>query len=189
MGDQAGEGLVRQRYPELLAWLSARESEFDRWAAGQGPPGRWDFGAESLDDLEEVVRERFPREEDLLGAKDDAFVQGATWYVGEAVRRSFEACGTHDPLVWMYDPAPPAGHPRSGFFDPATRVVTDTPFVGAPDSVDGEWVYPLGVLNELYSTVDEWGEPVEPRLRGALHDPYDDEDDEDDEGDEGDEEV
>ncbi|MFE5241044.1 MULTISPECIES: hypothetical protein [unclassified Streptomyces] len=189
MGDQAGGGAVRQLHPELVEWLSGREAAFESWATALGPLERWDFSAESLDDLEEVVRRRFPSLDDVGAAKDGEFVQGATWYVGEAIRRSFAACGTHDPLVWMYDPEPFAGQAPSAFFAPRTHAVSNTPFVGARDSVDGEWVYPLGVINELYSTEDEWGEPVEHRLRGALHDPYDDDDEFEDEddgaGDEG----
>ncbi|MEU5657285.1 hypothetical protein ABZ802_16915 [Streptomyces sp. NPDC047737] len=182
MGDQADENTVRQRHPELLAWLSAREAAFEGWAGELGPLEHWDFGTDSLDDLEEVVRERYAGLEEVRAAKDSDFVQGATWYVGEVVRRSFAACGTHAPLVWMYDPEPPAGHAPSAFFAPGTGVVTNTPFLGTRDAVDGEWLYPLGVINELYSTENEWGDPVEPRLRGAVHDPYDDDDDDDDEG-------
>ncbi|UYQ62859.1 hypothetical protein [Streptomyces peucetius] len=179
MGDRMDEGLDRQRHPELLVWLEEREAAFERWAAALGPDRPWDFSAASLDALEDVVRERFAGVEEVMAAKTSDFVQGATWYVGEAVRRSYAACGTHDPLVWMYDPTPPTGHAPSTFFAAATPFVIDTPFVGAPGSGDGEWLYPLGALNELYSTVDEWDEPVEPRLRGALHDPDEDEDDED----------
>ncbi|MBT2368247.1 hypothetical protein J7E88_23715 [Streptomyces sp. ISL-10] len=186
MGDQIDEGLDRQSCPELLAWLAEREAAFEPWATALGRPlERWDFSARSLDALEDLVRERFADAEEVMAAKSGAFVQGATWYIGEAIRRSFAECGTHDPLVWMYDPAPLTGRAPSSFFDPATRVVTDTPFVGLPGSVDGEWLYPMGALYELYSTVNEWDEPIEPHLRGVLHDPYDDEDEEDDEDENG----
>ena len=177
MADATDEDLDRQRHPELLSWLAAREAAFGPWATALGPLDRWDFSARSLDALEDLVRERFAGVEDVMAAKDGEFVQGATWYIGEAVRRSYAECGTHAPLVWMYDPTPPTGRAPSAFFDPASRVVTDTPFVGEPGSAEGEWLYPLGTLNELYSTVNEWDEPVEPRLRGALHDPDEDEDD------------
>ncbi|GAA0698991.1 hypothetical protein GCM10010193_62300 [Kitasatospora atroaurantiaca] len=159
--------------PELLAWLDERSAGFARWAEETGTPQRWDFSPESLDALEDLVREVFADEEEVLAAKGSPFVHGATWYIGEVIRRSGER------VAWGYDPTPPTRHKPSAFFDPGTRTVIDTPFVGQPGSVDGEWLYPMGALNELYCTMDEWDDPIEWHLRHVLGN--DDEDDEDEE--------
>ena len=161
-----------EAHPELLAWLREMSAGFAQWAGETGTPERWDFSPESLDALEDVVRARFADEEDVLAAKGSAFVHGATWYIGEVMRRE------RPEMTWGYDPTPPTRHAPSAFFDPATRMVVDTPFLGLPGSVDGEWLYPMGALNELYATVDEFDEPVEWHLRHVLG--GDDDEDEDD---------
>ncbi|MFH8633542.1 hypothetical protein ACH4CC_27330 [Streptomyces lydicus] len=85
-------------HPELVAWLDRRGAAFPGWAAEAGAPERWDFGLDSLELLEEIVRERFADGEEILAEKRSEFVQGAVWYIGEVVRRNARA------VEWQYQP-------------------------------------------------------------------------------------
>ncbi len=60
-------------HPELVAWLDRRGAAFPGWAAEVGSPERGDFGLDSLELLEEIVRERFADGEEILAEKRSEF--------------------------------------------------------------------------------------------------------------------
>ncbi|MGW2742289.1 hypothetical protein [Streptomyces sp. NPDC001450] len=166
-----------QRHPELLVWLAERQAAFEHWARTDGGAQRWDFGPDSLELLEELVRGRFATLEDVYDARRGEFVQGAVWYLGETVRR---ARG----LVWKYEPMildETAPAPR--LFAPVYQNGTiDTPCVSPADADETAGQYPLNMLCRLLMEHDEIDAPLDYHLAEALEDP--DEDDEDGEDDE-----
>jgi hypothetical protein len=85
--------------PWLAQWLVAREQAFPAWSAATGRAGDLDFSPRSLETLEQVVRSRVPTQDALRELKDDDFVQGAVWYLGEIARR-------HRDAHWRYSPDP-----------------------------------------------------------------------------------
>jgi hypothetical protein len=77
----------------LIGWLAERAAAFDDWAARYGEGyGPWDFSPESLDRIGELALARFTSEEEFYypAQKDLDFVAGASWYVGEVIRRASE---------------------------------------------------------------------------------------------------
>ncbi|MGA8114842.1 MAG: hypothetical protein WCA46_14345 [Actinocatenispora sp.] len=80
----------------LGAWLTQREVAFPAWAATYGADVTWDFSPNSLPGLEEVLRRVAPSEEALHDPAHREFRDGASWYLGEVMRRGM---GGH----WMYD--------------------------------------------------------------------------------------
>ncbi|MER6051293.1 hypothetical protein ABT168_28235 [Streptomyces sp. NPDC001793] len=148
----------------LDTWLAARRDAFPAWAeAAGGTPADWDFSPASLDRLEALVRARFTTYEEMVAAKDEPFLAGAAWYLGEVQVRT---CGA----VWRCRPQPPT--------DPDNPY--DVPMVEAPrtepdededrdedrdDEDDEEYVHlcdPPGTLRALLLNG-----PAE-RLRDAL---------------------
>ncbi len=85
-------------HPALTSWLAAREEAVAAWAedAFEGA-WRWNFHPDTLDWLEVAVRRRFATVEEFDAARDEPFVQGACWYMGEVIRRNKGA-------VWQYVP-------------------------------------------------------------------------------------
>ncbi|MFI0223305.1 hypothetical protein [Streptomyces lydicus] len=132
-------------HPELVAWLDRRVAAFPGWAAEVGAPERWDFGPDSLELLEEIVRGRFADGEEILAEKRSEFVQGAVWYIGEVVRRNARA------MEWQYQPRGRFGELAGAMFSAAREGVLETPLVGQPGLREGGTLYPLGALNVLYS--------------------------------------
>jgi hypothetical protein len=72
----------------LASWLAARHNGFAEWTAQFAAEAEWNFSIDSLDTLETLVRQRASGPEELLEDKDNAdFLEGAAWYLGEALRR------------------------------------------------------------------------------------------------------
>lgn len=73
----------------LAAWLAERERDFPRWLADHaGGDTRYDFSVESLDHLQELLRERFAGKRAELKRPENAdLAGGAAWYLGEVIRR------------------------------------------------------------------------------------------------------
>jgi hypothetical protein len=128
--------------PALTAWLAGREKALAAWAedAFEGA-WRWNFHPDTLDWLEVAVRRRFATMEAFDAARDEPFVQGACWYMGEVIRRSKGA-------VWQYIPYTPEAEPGA----PGSRenAWTEVPFVAQPDKRVGGTALPLGCLRELF---------------------------------------
>lgn len=80
---------------ELDAWLARREQEFPAWRARYGAGEDWDFTADSLDALTEAVFRETPTTAKFQEHND--FVEGASWYWGEVLRRSAPAEWQHTP--------------------------------------------------------------------------------------------
>ncbi|MFI0220876.1 hypothetical protein [Streptomyces lydicus] len=147
--------------PVLTAWLAEREEALYPWAedAFEGA-WRWNFHPDTLDWLEVVVRRRFATVEEFDAARDEPFVQGACWYLGEVIRRNKGA-------VWQYVPFDPDAEPGA----PGSResVWTEVPFVDQPDKRVGGAAIPLGCLRELLLDVEGAdGEQGDDRLRDVL---------------------
>ncbi|MFG2895857.1 hypothetical protein ACGFZH_02185 [Streptomyces zaomyceticus] len=90
--------------PRLTTWLGEQEGGFDDWNRRNG--GGWDFGEDSLDRLEALVREHVASADALFAREHTPWIQLACWYVGEVHNRTR---GTR----WRMDPDPAAGHPWS----------------------------------------------------------------------------
>lgn len=71
----------------LQTWLAERQLAFPGWVATYGQGASWDFSPESLDALGALVLRLTPTVEDLDDEGNAAFVEGAIWYLGEALRR------------------------------------------------------------------------------------------------------
>ncbi|WP_329113787.1 hypothetical protein [Streptomyces sp. NBC_01465] len=130
--------------PALTAWLAERPDS--SWGRSE-----WGFFPETLDRLEAAVRERFATVEEFDAARDDPFVQGACWYLGEVIRRNKGA-------VWQYIPFDPEAEPGT----PGSResLWTEVPYVDQPYKRVGGSAIPLGCLRELFLQED--------RLRDVL---------------------
>ncbi|MFF4210779.1 hypothetical protein ACFYZE_15760 [Streptomyces sp. NPDC001796] len=182
MTTSADHGTDPTRHPELLAWLHGRRQAFDQWAQQTGAE-RLDFRPDSLNELEDLLRERFQSDAELRARRLDPFVQGAVWYLGEVICRA-------KGMVWKFerdvDHADTAAMPP--LFGPDTPPgVLDTPCVSFPEDGPERGLYPLNILCRTLIAKDELGEPVDEHLVDALADDYlDDEFDEFDEFDEGD---
>lgn len=68
-------------------WLEERGVGFAAWVARYAPDGTWDFSPESLDALEALVRRTAPSEEAFQDPARRDFAEGASWYLGEVMRR------------------------------------------------------------------------------------------------------
>ncbi|WP_327354917.1 hypothetical protein [Streptomyces sp. NBC_01304] len=152
-------------HPDLLRWLDERARAFPAWAEEAGAPKQWDFGPDTLDLLEDVVRGRFADDESVDAAKGSPFVQGAVWYIGETVRRH------RDGVVWQYQPGTPYTKAEDAvLFGPGEFGVFNTPLLGQPGLREGNRAYPLGILNTLYWEFDDIDEPLDDHIRDLLDD-------------------
>ncbi|MGW9077188.1 hypothetical protein [Streptomyces kronopolitis] len=159
---QVYPGLPLPEHPALTAWLAEREAALPEWAreAFDGA-WRWNFHPDTLDGLEAAVRRRFATVEEFDAARDEPFVQGACWYLGEVIRRNKGA-------VWQYVPFDPdAGPGRPGSRE---SVWTGVPFVDQPDKRLGGAAVPLGCLRGLYLPEEADGAPAahQESLRDVL---------------------
>jgi hypothetical protein len=145
---------------QLRAWLAERARDFDTWARETGLPDRWDFTPGSLDVLEDLVRSRYPTEEELGADRASRFLQGAIWYVGETACR-------RDRLVWHYWPFDLDGG-TPDLFGVDEPGIIDTPSVGKPRAREGKGTDPWGLLRSLYWDMDEIDRPLETHLRDIV---------------------
>ncbi len=116
----------------LPTWLAAREAAFPAWAAGAPRPGGWDFSAESVHDLERLVLDAVASVDEMTAEKNTALIDGAAWYLGETLRRTY---GRN----WRYNPGEPS------FSDPLVA----NPYVKRPDEEGGDAVMPYTTLRFL----------------------------------------
>ncbi|HTQ20610.1 hypothetical protein [Mycobacterium sp.] len=79
--------------PVLDDWLARQHEDFPQWAARYG--AGWDHTAESIDRLTALMFRLTPTMADFYDAANADFVDGATYYLGETLRR-----GT--PCRWVY---------------------------------------------------------------------------------------
>lgn len=149
---------------QLREWLAERATAFGEWADETGTPETCDFTPASLNVLEQVVRKRFADVDHILAERSSTFVQGAVWYVGETVRRALPA------VEWGFDPWEPAADEPPGMFASELGVMTDSPYLARPGQGKEQGCYPLGALNNLLRTADEYDRAVNSRLRELLDD-------------------
>ncbi|MGE7438534.1 MULTISPECIES: hypothetical protein [Kitasatospora] len=151
--------------PALTAWLDDRREALSAWAedAFEGA-WRWSFHPDTLNWLEAVLRRRFTTVEEFDAARDEPFVQGACWYLGEVIRQVKGA-------VWQYIPFDPDAEP--GEAGSRENGWTDVPFVDQPDKRVGGAAVPLVCLRDLF--VAEAGRPADrlvdvlPWFRGSSY--------------------
>lgn len=67
-------------------WLAVQRQRFAAWTASH--PGPWDFGAESITALIELLNEQLQERGDLKNPDYADFVDGAVWYLGEVFCRT-----------------------------------------------------------------------------------------------------
>lgn len=80
--------LDRDRRPDRRPGSPAeREAAFAAWVARYAPDGDWDFSPDSLDALEQVVRREAPSVAELTDPARRDLLAGASWYLGEVLRR------------------------------------------------------------------------------------------------------
>lgn len=81
----------------ILTWVSHAAARFPDWVARYGAGCRWDFSAESLDDLARVVLDHCPAGTSLIDVPDGgAFIGGVVWYFGETLHGA-------KPSRWSYN--------------------------------------------------------------------------------------
>lgn len=71
----------------LQSWLRARRAGFGEWTAVYGDGVAWDFSAKSLTALGAIVLRRIATLDTLADPANTDFVEGASWYLGEALLR------------------------------------------------------------------------------------------------------
>lgn len=146
--------------PVLTAWLAARKEALSGWVKDAfAGAWRWNFHPDTLDWLEAVVKQRFATVEEFDAARDEPFVQGACWYLGEVIRRNKGA-------VWQYIPFDPDAEPWA--LGSRENVWTEVPFVDQPDKRVGGAAIPLGCLRELLLDEEVHGERQGSGLRDEL---------------------
>jgi hypothetical protein len=74
-------------------WLARQREDFPRWAARYG--GDWDYSPESIDRLTALVTRLTPTVQAFNDPANAEFVEGATYYLGETLRRGI-------PCRWAY---------------------------------------------------------------------------------------
>lgn len=74
-------------------WLARQEQQFPAWAASNG--GNWDFSPDSVDRLTALVLQVTPTIEAFHDPANAEFVDGASYYLGEMLRRGY-------PSRWVY---------------------------------------------------------------------------------------
>jgi hypothetical protein len=73
----------------IHTWVTHAAAKFPDWVARYGTGCRWDFSAESMNDLARVVLDHCPAGTSLVDAPDgDAFIGGVVWYFGETLHRA-----------------------------------------------------------------------------------------------------
>ena len=107
--------------PRLNTWLAAQRKAFPDWARETGQA--WDFTVDSLDRLEQLLRERFAGRDDVVAAEEAGHpaVMVPGWYLGEVLNRNY---GT----VWHRNPVEPT-HPDQ----------PKTPFVQHPEDPGAQY--------------------------------------------------
>jgi hypothetical protein len=88
-------------------WLARMEQRFPDWAAGAG--GNWDYSPDSINRLIALVLRVTPTAEALRDAANADFVEGASYYLGEILRRG---C----PSRWVYREFRDEGDPVTANF-------------------------------------------------------------------------
>jgi hypothetical protein len=82
---------------DLAAWLERRSQGFAGWARTYG--GEWNFSADSLPALEELVRRITPTAAELNDPAHRDFRDGAAWYLGEVMRRGMGGRWNYDTRI------------------------------------------------------------------------------------------
>ena len=83
----------------LEDWLARRRDDFPQWASRYG--GDWDYAPESIDRLTALVAGLTPTVAAFYDPANAEFVDGATYYLGETLRRATPCRWVH--LRFPYD--------------------------------------------------------------------------------------
>ncbi|MDM4139008.1 hypothetical protein [Mycobacterium sp. FLAC0960] len=103
------DGLFNAPPPSTVLdeWLARREQSFPDWAAENG--GDWDYSPDSINRLTELVSRRTPTVAAIRDPRNAEFVDGASYYLGEILRRG---C----PSRWVYREFRDEGDPITANF-------------------------------------------------------------------------
>lgn len=94
--------------PVLDEWLIRRHHRFPEWAAHYG--GDWDYTPESIDRLTALVSRITPTAAAIQDPANSEFVDGASYYLGEMLRRGY-------PSRWVYREFRDEGDPITANFE------------------------------------------------------------------------
>jgi hypothetical protein len=134
------------------AWAAEQERAFPDWAARFGGSEIWDFTRTSLQAIADVVFHECPTVADLDDPVNAAFTDGATWYLGEILRRA-------EPGKWRwayYDKDEPRPADESFRVDESLRA--DAYRLARMDNKD--WPIMPRAQAELAHRIGQPGQPV-----------------------------
>jgi hypothetical protein len=103
------DGLFNAPPPSTVLdeWLARQEQNFPDWAAENG--GNWDYSPDSIHRLTELVSRKTPTVTAIRDPRNAEFVDGASYYLGEILRRG---C----PSRWVYREFRDEGDPITANF-------------------------------------------------------------------------
>ncbi|MFC7304561.1 hypothetical protein ACFQVC_10085 [Streptomyces monticola] len=140
-------------------WPNERFHDYCTWWADRAGGGRerWDFGPDSLDALEELLRERLQTVQAYDKVATRRFWTVAAWYVGEYVVRRKDA-------YWQYRAPNPAAPPGTWYAEDSYW--TGSVFVAQRLRYNGHAEHPAEMLRavlegeSLRAVVDRFPDPV-----------------------------
>lgn len=144
--DPAGAAQQHTGHAEgaLPDWLASQEQQWPpEWAAAD--PHIWDFSAQSLDALQQLVQRQLPQFTDFTAPDNTGFTESVTWYLGEVFRRTVP--GTH--WYFLDRRGPESQDPACATFYLRDRADSASPFYlfagmyegyGTPAMVHERWM-------------------------------------------------
>lgn len=124
-------------------WLARQVKNFPAWAARNG--GNWDYSPESINRLTELVSRKTPTVAAIRDPRNAEFVDGASYYLGEILRRG---C----PSRWVYREFRDEGDPITANFQ--LQLNDDAGFTGPFHLLS--FMLERGDLGRPRAYYDEW---------------------------------
>ncbi|OBI45721.1 hypothetical protein A5708_14175 [Mycobacterium colombiense] len=139
------DGLFNAPSPSAVLddWLARQEHRFPEWAAENG--GSWDYTPDSINRLTELVSRKTPTVAAIRDPANAEFVDGASYYLGEILRRG---C----PSRWVYREFRDEGDPVTANFQ--LQLNDDAGFTGPFHLLS--FMLERGDLRRPRAYYDEW---------------------------------
>ncbi|WP_131811887.1 hypothetical protein [Mycobacterium mantenii] len=139
------DGLFNAPAPSMVLddWLARQEQRFPDWAAQNG--GNWDYTPDSINRLTDLVSRKTPTVVALRDPANAEFVEGASYYLGEILRRG---C----PSRWVYREFRDEGDPITANFQ--LQLNDDAGFTGPFHLLS--FMLERGDLGRPRAYYDEW---------------------------------
>jgi hypothetical protein len=139
------DGLFNAPPPSTVLddWLTRQEQNFPAWAARNG--GKWDYSPDSINRLTELVSRKTPTVAAIRDPRNAEFVDGASYYLGEILRRG---C----PSRWVYREFRDEGDPITANFQ--LQLNDDAGFTGPFHLLS--FMLERGDLGRPRAYYDEW---------------------------------